>query len=276
MNRLQKLDTRRDLFVTLNPVRAPRPERVIRTFDYTHPLFDAAALSAQQELWRLQGQRNTWFCGSYFGYGFHEDALQSGLPSRWRSAKRRRGRRSRRASRASRMCPCSSQPNEVGDLSRTGAARALRPGAHKLTYRVFSLLIDLDELGALDAVSAAARHQPAGLLSFRESDHGDGVTPLRKWAGAAARDRGSCSTAGASRCCAIRASSGSCSIRSRSISATRGRATCEPFSTRCTTRMASGTPTYCPRPVSAWCGTPLPSSSSCRPSCRWSASIASA
>jgi predicted NAD/FAD-binding protein len=52
---------------------------VIRTFDYTHPLFDAAALSAQQELWRLQGQRNTWFCGSYFGYGFHEDALQSGL-----------------------------------------------------------------------------------------------------------------------------------------------------------------------------------------------------
>lgn len=79
MNRLQKLGTRRDLFVTLNPVRAPRPDRVIRTFDYTHPLFDAAALSAQQELWRLQGQRNTWFCGSYFGYGFHEDALQSGL-----------------------------------------------------------------------------------------------------------------------------------------------------------------------------------------------------
>jgi predicted NAD/FAD-binding protein len=79
MNRLQNLKTKRQLFVTLNPVRPPRPESIIRTFDYTHPLFDAAALSAQHELWRLQGQRNTWFCGSYFGYGFHEDALQSGL-----------------------------------------------------------------------------------------------------------------------------------------------------------------------------------------------------
>ena len=65
--------------MTLNPVRAPKPESVIRTFEYTHPLFDSSALSAQDELWRLQGQRNTWFCGSYFGYGFHEDALQSGL-----------------------------------------------------------------------------------------------------------------------------------------------------------------------------------------------------
>lgn len=79
MNYLQSLKTKRELFVTLNPVRAPKPESVIRTFEYTHPLFDSSALSAQDELWRLQGQRNTWFCGSYFGYGFHEDALQSGL-----------------------------------------------------------------------------------------------------------------------------------------------------------------------------------------------------
>jgi predicted NAD/FAD-binding protein len=79
MNALQRLETKRDLFVTLNPVRAPRPERVIGSFDYTHPLFDAAALRAQERLWELQGERNTWFCGSYFGYGFHEDALQSGL-----------------------------------------------------------------------------------------------------------------------------------------------------------------------------------------------------
>jgi predicted NAD/FAD-binding protein len=42
-------------------------------------LFNAVALEAQDELWRLQGQQNTWYCGSYFGYGFHEDALQSGL-----------------------------------------------------------------------------------------------------------------------------------------------------------------------------------------------------
>ena len=38
-----------------------------------------AAIEAQQRLWQLQGRRNTWFCGSYFGHGFHEDALQSGL-----------------------------------------------------------------------------------------------------------------------------------------------------------------------------------------------------
>ncbi|WP_236884218.1 NAD(P)/FAD-dependent oxidoreductase [Devosia sp. A16] len=79
MNHLQSLRTRRQLFLTLNPSREPRQASVIRTFEYTHPLFDHAALAAQNELWRLQGARNTWFCGSYFGYGFHEDALQSGL-----------------------------------------------------------------------------------------------------------------------------------------------------------------------------------------------------
>jgi predicted NAD/FAD-binding protein len=79
MNYLQTLKTRRELFLTLNPIREIAPERTISTFAYTHPLFDAAALAAQQQLWRLQGQRSTWFCGSYFGYGFHEDAVQSGL-----------------------------------------------------------------------------------------------------------------------------------------------------------------------------------------------------
>lgn len=77
MNRLQSLETSRQLFVTLNPVRPPR--HTIAAFEYTHPLFDAAALGAQDRLHELQGDRNTWFCGSYFGYGFHEDALQSGL-----------------------------------------------------------------------------------------------------------------------------------------------------------------------------------------------------
>jgi predicted NAD/FAD-binding protein len=79
MNRLQGLDRRDSLFLTLNPTHEPRPSAVRRRFNYTHPLFDHAALAAQRDLWRLQGRRNTWFCGSYFGYGFHEDALQSGL-----------------------------------------------------------------------------------------------------------------------------------------------------------------------------------------------------
>jgi predicted NAD/FAD-binding protein len=79
MNRLQNLDPAHPLFVTLNPTREIAPEKIIRSFAYTHPLFDAAAIAAQQQLWQLQGRRNTWFCGSYFGHGFHEDALQSGL-----------------------------------------------------------------------------------------------------------------------------------------------------------------------------------------------------
>jgi predicted NAD/FAD-binding protein len=79
MNRLQRLRTTRQLFVTLNPIREPDPAKVIGSYEYEHPLFDSAALAAQERLVDLQGQRNTWFCGSYFGYGFHEDALQSGL-----------------------------------------------------------------------------------------------------------------------------------------------------------------------------------------------------
>lgn len=79
MNALQPLGTTRDYFVTLNPRRPIPPGHLIEAFDYAHPQFDAAALSAQRRLWSLQGRRRTWFCGSYFGYGFHEDGLQSGL-----------------------------------------------------------------------------------------------------------------------------------------------------------------------------------------------------
>lgn len=79
MNRLQNLDPGQPLFVTLNPFRYPREGSIKQVFDYTHPLFDQDSLRAQPRLWDLQGQRHTWFCGSYFGYGFHEDGLQSGL-----------------------------------------------------------------------------------------------------------------------------------------------------------------------------------------------------
>lgn len=79
MNRLQNLWSPDPLFVTLNPQRAPEPGRFIQLEHYEHPIFDAGAMQAQRRLWSLQGQRNTWFCGSYFGSGFHEDGLQSGL-----------------------------------------------------------------------------------------------------------------------------------------------------------------------------------------------------
>lgn len=79
MNRLQSLDPARPLFVTLNPSRAIDPRHVIKVMDYAHPLFDLKAIAAQRRLWQIQGNRHTWFCGAYFGSGFHEDGLQAGL-----------------------------------------------------------------------------------------------------------------------------------------------------------------------------------------------------
>lgn len=79
MNRLQPLGTAPPTFVTLNPRHAPREETVIRHEVYEHPVFDLGTDRAQNEIWSLQGVRNTWFCGAHFGSGFHEDGIQAGL-----------------------------------------------------------------------------------------------------------------------------------------------------------------------------------------------------
>jgi predicted NAD/FAD-binding protein len=79
MNRLQAVKTKTPVFVTLNPPLQPAPHTVIHRESYEHPQFDAAALSAQHRLWSLQGVQRTWYCGAYFGAGFHEDGLQAGL-----------------------------------------------------------------------------------------------------------------------------------------------------------------------------------------------------
>jgi predicted NAD/FAD-binding protein len=79
MNRLQSLDPRYPVFVSLNPIAAPRPELTIAAFEYSHPAFDAAAIAAQQHLPAIQGRDGIFLCGSYCGYGFHEDALASGV-----------------------------------------------------------------------------------------------------------------------------------------------------------------------------------------------------
>lgn len=79
MNRLQGLDTRQPMLVTLNPQMPIRDDLVLHRETYQHPLFDRAAIEAQQLLWSLQGQKGTWYCGAHFGAGFHEDGLQSGL-----------------------------------------------------------------------------------------------------------------------------------------------------------------------------------------------------
>ena len=79
MNSLQSIPDKYPLFVTLNPPQTQNPVDTHTIIDYEHPLYDRKALASQNKLWSLQGKRRTWFCGSYFGYGFHEDGLQSGL-----------------------------------------------------------------------------------------------------------------------------------------------------------------------------------------------------
>ncbi len=79
MNRLQSIGGATDLFVTLNPPRPPRAGTLLHSELYEHPMYDPRAMLAQSQLWSLQGRNRTWFCGAYFGAGFHEDGLQAGL-----------------------------------------------------------------------------------------------------------------------------------------------------------------------------------------------------
>ena len=77
MNRLQGLNTELQYFVSLN--LPEEPEGIIGEYNYTHPMFTRDALEIQPRLAALNGSRNTWFAGSYFGNGFHEDAVRSAV-----------------------------------------------------------------------------------------------------------------------------------------------------------------------------------------------------
>jgi len=81
MNSLQGVSQRQDYFVSINRPWAVDPRRVIRTIAYEHPLFNLGALRAQRDLPALNasagGTTETYYAGSYFRYGFHEDALLS-------------------------------------------------------------------------------------------------------------------------------------------------------------------------------------------------------
>lgn len=79
MNRLQQLDTRRQYLVTLNPSGAIAEAKIIAHMRYTHPVYTARSIAAQSALPTLNQAGSTCFCGSYFGYGFHEDAARSGF-----------------------------------------------------------------------------------------------------------------------------------------------------------------------------------------------------
>ena len=77
MNLLQGLATRRHYLVTLNRPGGYDEGQVLARMDYHHPLYTDASMATQAALPSLNGVRRTWFCGSYFGYGFHEDAVRS-------------------------------------------------------------------------------------------------------------------------------------------------------------------------------------------------------
>jgi len=81
MNRLQNLLTKQDYFVTLNPGKQLNidPSKIIKDIIYTHPIFSEKALKTQATLPLLNGKNRSYFCGSYFGYGFHEDAVKSAV-----------------------------------------------------------------------------------------------------------------------------------------------------------------------------------------------------
>ena len=83
INRLQPLPFETPVAVTLNPAREPDPAKIIAEFDYEHPIFDAAAIAAQQRLaddsLGIQGEGSIWLAGAWGRYGFHEDGLRSAL-----------------------------------------------------------------------------------------------------------------------------------------------------------------------------------------------------
>ncbi len=79
LNRLQPLPFEQPVVESLNPVRPIARHKVLAEFEYSHPVFDMAAIAAQKRVPELQGAQRTWYCGAWTGYGFHEDGLKSGL-----------------------------------------------------------------------------------------------------------------------------------------------------------------------------------------------------
>ena len=79
LNQLQNLKIEKDIFLTINPFREIPSNKILKKVKFTHPYFDTEALSNQSNLYKIQNKKNTLFCGSYFGYGFHEDGIRSSI-----------------------------------------------------------------------------------------------------------------------------------------------------------------------------------------------------
>jgi len=79
LNKLQPMPFDQPIVESLNPVRPIARDQILAEFEYSHPVFDLAAIEAQRRVPELQGEHHTWYCGAWTGYGFHEDGLKSGL-----------------------------------------------------------------------------------------------------------------------------------------------------------------------------------------------------
>ena len=79
MNKLQNINNKTPLFLSLNPVRLPNESSIFKVIDYEHPVFDSKSITALKFLDEIQGHKNTWYCGAWSGNGFHEDGLNSSL-----------------------------------------------------------------------------------------------------------------------------------------------------------------------------------------------------
>lgn len=79
MNKLQRLKTTQNYFVSVNLKQNIDSKKIIKNMQYTHPIYKSNSLKTQQQIRQIQGQNNTYFVGSYMGYGFHEDGLQSAM-----------------------------------------------------------------------------------------------------------------------------------------------------------------------------------------------------
>ncbi len=79
LTRLMRLPTETRYLVTLNSEDQIDPDKTIQHFDYSHPVFDHAAIGAQQRVLGRNGSGGIWFCGAWTGYGFHEDGMRSAV-----------------------------------------------------------------------------------------------------------------------------------------------------------------------------------------------------
>ena len=79
LNKLQNLKSDTNYFLTINPIFKLSQSKIIKEVNFTHPFFNAETMNYQKKLFSLQGKNRTWFCGAYFGYGFHEDGLTSAI-----------------------------------------------------------------------------------------------------------------------------------------------------------------------------------------------------